>query len=303
MKCPVCGSEKFLHEVNQDVKFSEVVLLERKTIQQKMFELKKTISLIQGDLNANEEQQMFYTDRIQKLDEEITRCHLIDVSDKLNHLQNLILLQDKSNQEKYIKTKIETNSYSRDQFVRRLTQQNEKISANNNEKLSDEIMSSICGYVSDLLVEWRLLRKADVKFDKDDSYDVVINGKPKEGFGKSYTAIINTAISLSIMLHCKGKGLSYPKIIVLDSPLVTFKEKVNSEGDFGKKAPDDVKKRFYEYLTKIVEDEQLINLLTTHHFTKLIGSGRYGFFPINGENENEHDVGMETEYFRKHSIF
>ena len=84
------------------------------------------------------------------------------------------------------------------------------------------------------------------------------------------------------------RGLPHPKIIILDSPLITFKEKDSAEEAIS----DIVKTSFYEYLSENFKQEQIIVLenadpseelygnIVYHHFTKNISYGRYGFFPL-----------------------
>ena len=84
------------------------------------------------------------------------------------------------------------------------------------------------------------------------------------------------------------RGLPHPKIVVIDSPLITFKEKDGGE----EKISEVVKSSFYKYLAENFKKQQVIVLenadpqkelldkINYYHFTKNKNNGRYGFFPV-----------------------
>ncbi|WP_294403277.1 hypothetical protein [uncultured Clostridium sp.] len=90
------------------------------------------------------------------------------------------------------------------------------------------------------------------------------------------------------MKYNLASELPHPNIIILDSPLITFKDKdLNKE-----QVNEEVKKKFYEYLAEEFKEQQIIILenaepheevkdkINYYHFSKNNEYGRYGFFPI-----------------------
>ena len=98
------------------------------------------------------------------------------------------------------------------------------------------------------------------------------------------------AFIVGIMQHCRGKNLPHPSVVVLDSPLVAYREPDSTSGDAKKFRQAGVKEAFYRSMAStdmsgqviVFENEDppenLTSIITRHHFTKS-NSGRYGFFP------------------------
>lgn len=116
-----------------------------------------------------------------------------------------------------------------------------------------------------------------------DSFDVVINGKEKFTFGKGYRAFLNTAVALTFKEYFSKYGKFSPKLLIIDSPILSLKEKSVE------KASDSMKSSLFKYLvdnqnsgqTIIIEndipeiDYTGVNVIK---FTKDKNHGRYGFF-------------------------
>ncbi len=129
-----------------------------------------------------------------------------------------------------------------------------------------------------------------VKFDRKE-FDVIVNDKEKKSYGKGYRAIINSAFLISLMNYVVDINLPHPKLIVLDSPLTTYKGK-NKDDDENNNIDDEVKKLFYKNLSENLKGKQviifdnvepsveLLDRITYYHFSKSKKTGLYGLFPI-----------------------
>ena len=114
------------------------------------------------------------------------------------------------------------------------------------------------------------------------NFDVFINGKSKDAFGKGYRAFLNTVLALTLMKYLAERGKYAPGILVVDSPILSLKER----GD--EKTPDTMKTALFKYLLDnqnygqviIIEnnvpklDYSKANVIA---FTKDEAQGRYGF--------------------------
>jgi len=119
-----------------------------------------------------------------------------------------------------------------------------------------------------------------VRFDKSDM-DIVINGKKKSSNGKGYNAFLNSTVSVVLMRYLREKAKHSPNLLILDSPILSLKEK-------GEKKPaESMKNALFENIIKyqegiqtiIIENEiPKINYEKAHtiQFTKEKGNGRYG---------------------------
>lgn len=114
------------------------------------------------------------------------------------------------------------------------------------------------------------------------SFDVVIDGKHKDSFGKGYRAFLNTMLAIALMEYLVGKGKFAPGLLIVDSPILSLKER----GD--EKASDTMKSALFQYLLNNQNNGQVIIIendipsldygnARVIRFTKDINSGRYGF--------------------------
>ncbi|ATU95216.1 hypothetical protein [Phyllobacterium zundukense] len=88
----------------------------------------------------------------------------------------------------------------------------------------------------------------------DGKYDIAINGKLRGRNGKGVKALLRTAFSVAFVIYCKDEELPHPGFLVLDSPLLTYREEIDNdplteEEKVIKATPLDI--RFYEHLASI----------------------------------------------------
>ena len=126
----------------------------------------------------------------------------------------------------------------------------------------------------------------DVYFDKDE-LDLCIDGKKKSTQGKGYRAYLNSVLALCLRKYMLKKAKYSPSVIVLDSPLLTLKEKDTVKKE--ELVEDSMKERLIKFICDsrselgqviIIENEMpkldygWANVIT---FTKDGTMGRYGF--------------------------
>jgi hypothetical protein len=137
-----------------------------------------------------------------------------------------------------------------------------------------------------LLRAWHFPDLGRVTFSDADQ-DLVISGRPRASFGKGVRAITHAAFVLSLLRSSLDAVLPFTGMVVIDSPLVVYREPDVGEGSF----PAAVKEHFYISMTQAFKDAQVLilendappaslateaNIVT---FTKT-ASGRYGFIPM-----------------------
>lgn len=143
--------------------------------------------------------------------------------------------------------------------------------------------------VQSLLEAWKYPDLTRVTFS-DEKVDLVISGKERASEGKGFRAIAYAAFMIALLDHCADSNLElpHPGIVVLDSPLVTYKRR-----DFtpGEEISEDVTSAFYEALAKLPVGRQVIVLenndppaplhsaINYTHFSRT-AIGRYGFYPV-----------------------
>ncbi|MDP9962990.1 exonuclease VII small subunit [Variovorax paradoxus] len=146
--------------------------------------------------------------------------------------------------------------------------------------------------VKAVLTEWGFPDADKVQFDAKAS-DITVAGKARDANGKGVRAVLHSAFNVAIAVHCIDKGLPHPGFLVLDTPLLTYREPLKSKhGDLS----DDEKalkatslaEKFYKHLASLEEKLQVIviensdppaaieDLAYIEVFTGLVGDGRYG---------------------------
>jgi hypothetical protein len=161
------------------------------------------------------------------------------------------------------------------------------------EDASDILVSqSIEGFtlkVQSLLEAWKYPDLTRVTFS-DEKVDLVISGKERASEGKGFRAIAYAAFMIALLDFCADSNveLPHPGMVVLDSPLVTYKRRDTPPGE---EISEDVTAAFYEALAKLPTGRQVIVLennepptalhsqINYTHFSRS-AIGRYGFYPV-----------------------
>lgn len=119
-------------------------------------------------------------------------------------------------------------------------------------------------------------------------YDVVINGQPKGSQGKGFRAYLNTLLAIAVQDCLYEYNLYIPSIFVVDSPILTLKEKeIHQREVEGELVSNPMKEGLFKYLVNHQENKQIIVIeneipdidykgVNLIQFTKDETVGRYG---------------------------
>lgn len=81
-----------------------------------------------------------------------------------------------------------------------------------------------CSEIESVLKKWGFKENVDVTFD-DETLDLAIDGKARSDWGKGYRAFILSAMVIGLMRYCFKNNRLHPGFVILDSPLVSLKER------------------------------------------------------------------------------
>lgn len=87
-----------------------------------------------------------------------------------------------------------------------------------------------------------------------DTYDAVVNGKHKSDEGKGYRAFLNSIVLFSLMKTLEERGAYRPEMLILDSPILTLKEKVRAD----EMADPGMRTLLFRYMVNHCGDNQII---------------------------------------------
>jgi len=150
--------------------------------------------------------------------------------------------------------------------------------------------------VSKVLKAWHFPGDCHVSFD-DATYDLKIDGKLRRDNGKGVRAITHAAFKVALLLFCREKSLPHPGFLILDTPLLTYRDPITSR--YGELDPDEeeilqtsLKDHFFRHLSASARSSQFIilenidppadiaRLANVEVFYGRRGGGRAGLFPM-----------------------
>lgn len=295
ISCPICGSEMNeshndhlaqIETSNANLEISLNKELDKINLKQK--ELSQTIVTIQTDLEKQNKSLSKIKTKINEIDDSLNNS-LAPVTKTLRERLQ-ILSANKLELENYksLKTDIQIYNNQLNDFNNLGSKKIE-----NTEILvakHDQAFGEFCTIVEQVLNEWQYPNITSLTFDrKFNSFDLKINNSPRSSNGKGYRAITYSAFLYSILRYCKIKSRNHPRLLILDSPLTTFKER-DEVGIIDDSVGKNVEYNFFDSLSKIQTGEQIIILENKEpginlsqkikyiHFSGQTGVGRNGFF-------------------------
>jgi hypothetical protein len=139
--------------------------------------------------------------------------------------------------------------------------------------------------VESLLRSWHFPGLDRVTFSEGDQ-DIVISGRARASHGKGVRAIAHAAFNLALLRFCLKEEMPHPGFVLIDSPLVVYREPDTDEGGFS----HDVKDAFYWSIAEDFHASQVIIFENEDPPSELSGDaniirftgtshGRQGFIP------------------------
>ena len=118
------------------------------------------------------------------------------------------------------------------------------------------------------------------------SFDLVVNGQTKKTQGKGFRAFLNTVLAYSIQSYMKEHASHFMNLFVIDSPILTLREKDDEAERADKSIASTMKKGLMKYFVDNSDGRQVIIIeneipnieygnANIIHFTKS-NEGRYG---------------------------
>lgn len=149
------------------------------------------------------------------------------------------------------------------------------------EHFGSDFIEKMSAYIAEMLEACNYEHFLTARFSID-TFDVVTNGKKKEHEGKGFRAFLNTSLAFTLMRYLSKHGKYSPGLLVIDSPILSLKEKGKE------KATDSMKSSLFRYLLANQDYGQIIIIendipdmdygaANVIRFTMDENEGRYGF--------------------------
>ena len=288
VECPICHSPMKVNEMEKSDDYYEALATEKIKIEVQLAELDETIKDLSDEIISKKQ-------RISKLEnykEEITDNLNNNlgpiVAEKVKKVQELMDAQERINL-------ITRNEKRINKYNTEISKWQEKIDSTGQEKrkkiedLPEAYTNELCKEIKFLLQGCDFIGKeGKIKYNNA-TEDVEVGEKEKASYGKGARAIINSTFLIGIMNYCYKRNLCHPGIVVLDSPLTTYKEKDKKDGDDETITKGTIEK-FYEMLAEqkngqiiIFDNEEPSSTVKTKinylHFSGDSTVGRKGLIP------------------------
>ena len=285
--CPICSNEmnndeiKHLKEIEN---FKEGVIAEISIIKEKLEDLKESIAESKKNILNLEAESNTLKTTLKKL-ENLLKSIKPEIQNLKTILNDYIEIEKIGNYIEFIDKETAGLYESKDSLE---IQKSEKESTDIVNVCDYDILKRLSGYIEQRLKNWNYNVNPKVIFNSDfKTFDIVISNKSRGSYGKGRRAISYTACLLGFLDFCITEKKNFSNLIVIDSPLTTFKDKEVSEIEDNSIELDDL---FFDDIRKTSLESQIIIFenkipkkidgINIIEFTKSKSQGRYGFFPI-----------------------
>jgi hypothetical protein len=296
IRCPLCGAAVEDHDSNfhpfdesGDLKSLRVACKEEaRKIQALLRDLLGTTSQLDGELSSLEKQHQEQLSLFQDASAVIERELTPRAKQLQNELTEYMERRDALAYVEILQERLQALKQERDEIAKAVWKTQPVEDDGRQELLVPQAIENFTLAVQAVLREWRYPNLTRVTFNNERS-DLIISGKDRASEGKGFRAIACSAFIIGLLRYCADRDMPHAGLVALDSPLVTYKRRDTQPGE---EIPEDVGKAFYEALALTPSDRQVIVLenedppesvqstIQYTHFSRQVGVGRYGFFPV-----------------------
>ena len=264
-RCPLCGAEGDQHDpsVPHDPTTPLLTDIQRACVAEgnkirallrdlvgTTTELDVELSLIESSL---QEQRELFATASKTLEETLAPA----AEQSASEWNETILLKDRLTQAQVLYERLGALQAERNRIATTTWKQGAK--AEEGRLLDADATERFSVVVESLLKSWSYPDLGRVTFDET-AFDLVISGKERGSEGKGFRAIAYAAFIIGLLEYAMGSDPAqlHPGFVVLDSPLVTYKRRDTAPDD--QVIPEDVTTAFYQSLSSLAADKQVIVL-------------------------------------------
>jgi hypothetical protein len=254
--CPLCGAkpenQDHEHSCDGDIKsVIDAATAEIIKILQLKNELGKTVNEIRTEQKLLRQAITDYDKEFSKLQKKVSQTLAPELADNKNKFSDLVKKHYEATRTKELLERISALETKKAQYKK--AGKNAE-PTNETAVLSKSVLGDFSRKIEELLKAWGFPGAGQVYFDET-KYDFVVSDKPRGSHGKGLRAIMHAAFNIALLEYCVEKDLPHPGFVVLDSPLLAYREPEPGDADVHK---TDLKDKFYNYLSGLGNNVQII---------------------------------------------
>lgn len=285
--CPLCGSLLSEHDADQLAEdrnrretIQDAAAIESNKIELQLRGLASTIEGLQSERRELENTIAAHQERMSEIERDLQAIFHPQLKVGRDELSRLLAAKNELQLFSNQRARLEQLVRDRQELGPEPKQQRKTATAKESTVSESRGRREFADIVESLLREWKYPDVGTVEFDQN--MELIVKGIPRNSNGKGIRAILHSAFTIGLMMHAVER---HPGLVVLDSPLTSFKEKDEYEVD------EDIQRGFFKHLATqtslgqiiVLENkdpsEDLQSSMQYEHFSGRTGSGRQGFYP------------------------
>ncbi len=250
VKCPFCDGE-MKEQSKQRVAYSQASQVELDRIIQQLDDLKAAQNDIQAEIQTLEAQLQ----KLNRENDELTQMISRGLKPKASQLRELLESYKRIVQIKRELSAVDSMSVdlNTDAFEREQEDDGEKLKFDPMKHIDKERWKQWSDTFEAIIKACNYPNCSTARISPD-NYDAVINGKKKSDEGKGYRAFINSILLFALMKTLEDGCAYRPAMLILDSPILTLKEKVRDD----ELADQGMRVSLFNYMIQNCGDNQII---------------------------------------------
>ncbi len=250
VKCPFCDSS-MQDKPKQRIAYAQASQVELDRITMQLDDLKEAEKDIQQEIRVLEAQLQ----ELNKQNNEITIMISRGLKPKAAQLREMLESYKRIVQIKHELSAVNTLStdLNTDAFEREMEEEGEKVVFKPMDHIDMERWKQWSDTFEIIVKECNYPNCGTARISPD-TYDAIVNGKHKSDEGKGYRAFLNSIVLFSLMKTLEDGGAYRPAMLILDSPILTLKEKVRKD----ELADPGMRTSLFRYMVDNCGDNQII---------------------------------------------